>query len=92
MLLLSAIKERKDVVLDGTASWAPFVIQTIEMIRKISEYDLDDDEAPVYVRGPGHQQRSIIMSGSLFTHLSLFVFLLTTIMMMMMMMMIMIIN
>eukprot|EP00123_Amoebidium_parasiticum_P016497 comp23458_c0_seq1/m.39168 comp23458_c0_seq1/g.39168 ORF comp23458_c0_seq1/g.39168 comp23458_c0_seq1/m.39168 type:complete len:630 (-) comp23458_c0_seq1:353-2242(-) len=44
-LFLSAIKYRRDIVFDGTMSWAPFVAQTVAMVR---------DTANTYRRGPGY--------------------------------------
>ncbi|KAG0585552.1 hypothetical protein KC19_2G020400 [Ceratodon purpureus] len=34
-LLVSALNEGRDVVFDGTMSWEPFVLQTIDMVRDI---------------------------------------------------------
>lgn len=34
-LLVSALNEGRDVIFDGTMSWEPFVIETIEMVRDI---------------------------------------------------------
>jgi len=45
LLLITAIKNRRDIVLDGTMSWAPFVEQTIAMVR---------DNTHTYKRGPGY--------------------------------------
>lgn len=39
-----AVNEQKDVVFDGTMTWAPFVQQTIAMVR---------DHRHNYKRGPG---------------------------------------
>lgn len=34
-LLVTALNEGRDVILDSTLSWAPYVMQTIEMARNI---------------------------------------------------------
>ena len=46
-LFVSAINRQKDVIFDGTMMWAPFVEQTIAMVR---------DYRHNYRRGPGYQQ------------------------------------
>ena len=46
-LFVSAINRQKDVIFDGTMMWAPFVEQTIAMVR---------DHKHNYRRGPGYQQ------------------------------------
>ena len=43
-LRLNAVNQQKDVVFDGTMTWAPFVQQTIAMVR---------DHRHNYKRGPG---------------------------------------
>ena len=45
-MLLRAVRERRDIVFDGTMMWLPFIQQTIEMIR---------DNKRVYTRGPGYK-------------------------------------
>lgn len=45
-ILVAAINEQKDVIFDGTMSWAPFVEQTIAMAR---------DHNRAYVCGPGYK-------------------------------------
>lgn len=45
-LFVSAINRQKDVIFDGTMMWAPFVEQTIAMVR---------DHKRNYRRGPGYQ-------------------------------------
>ncbi|KAK9684632.1 hypothetical protein RND81_10G221600 [Saponaria officinalis] len=37
-LLVTALNEGRDVIMDGTLSWAPFVEQTIEMARNIHKW------------------------------------------------------
>ncbi|XP_059298978.1 calmodulin calcium-dependent NAD kinase-like [Lycium ferocissimum] len=37
-LLVTALNEGRDVIMDGTLSWEPFVEQTIAMARKVHEY------------------------------------------------------
>ncbi|WJX12428.1 hypothetical protein P8452_02932 [Trifolium repens] len=37
-VLVAALNEGKDVILDGTLSWEPFVEQTIEMARNVHKY------------------------------------------------------
>ena len=44
-LLLEAVNGLRDVVYDGTMSWLPYVVQTIEMVRSAHLYD--------YEQGPG---------------------------------------
>eukprot|EP00192_Tetraselmis_astigmatica_P010115 CAMPEP_0117673816 /NCGR_PEP_ID=MMETSP0804-20121206/14687_1 /TAXON_ID=1074897 /ORGANISM="Tetraselmis astigmatica, Strain CCMP880" /LENGTH=811 /DNA_ID=CAMNT_0005482605 /DNA_START=99 /DNA_END=2534 /DNA_ORIENTATION=- len=44
-ILLNAVQQRRDIVFDGTMMWAPFVMQTVEMIR---------DNMHNYKRGPGY--------------------------------------
>ena len=46
-LFVSAINRQKDVIFDGTMMWAPFVEQTIAMVR---------DYQHNYRRGPGYQK------------------------------------
>lgn len=46
-LFVSAINRQKDVIFDGTMMWAPFVEQTIAMVR---------DHQHNYRRGPGYQK------------------------------------
>lgn len=43
----AAVSRQKDVIFDGTMMWAPFVEQTIAMVR---------DHHHNYRRGPGYQQ------------------------------------
>jgi hypothetical protein len=43
--LIAALSSGRDVVLDGTMTWQPFVEQTIEMIRQVHQYQ--------YSLGPG---------------------------------------
>ena len=45
-LLLSALNRGRDIVFDGTSKWAPFVTQTIQMVRQVHEYET--------TRGPGY--------------------------------------
>ena len=40
-----AVNQQKDIVFDGTMTWAPFVEQTISMVR---------DHENCYKRGPGY--------------------------------------
>ena len=40
-----AVNQQKDIVFDGTMTWAPFVEQTIAMVR---------DHVNCYKRGPGY--------------------------------------
>ena len=40
-----AVNQQRDIVFDGTMTWAPFVEQTIAMVR---------DHANCYRRGPGY--------------------------------------
>ncbi|XP_063931883.1 uncharacterized protein LOC135143904 [Zophobas morio] len=44
-LFLTALKKRRHIIFDGTLSWAPYVSQTIEMLR---------DNKHIYKRGPGY--------------------------------------
>lgn len=46
-LFVSAINRQKDVIFDGTMMWAPFVEQTIAMVR---------DHQRNYRRGPGYKK------------------------------------
>ena len=43
-MLAAAVNQQKDVIFDGTMSWAPFVEQTVAMVR---------DHRRIYRRGPG---------------------------------------
>lgn len=43
--MLPAVNQQKDIVFDGTMTWAPFVEQTIAMVR---------DHMNCYKRGPGY--------------------------------------
>jgi hypothetical protein len=36
-LLVTALNEGRDVILDGTLSWEPFVLQTISMVRSVHQ-------------------------------------------------------
>ena len=47
-LLLDALLSRRDIVFDGTLSWAPFVQQTVAMVRGTSTHQ--------YQRGPGYRK------------------------------------
>lgn len=47
-LLVSALNEGRDVIFDGTMSWEPFVIETIEMVRDIHNRR--------YRMGPGYKK------------------------------------
>ena len=50
-LLVTALNEGRDVIMDGTLSWVPFVVQTIKMARNVHRhhyrmgagYKVDDD-------------------------------------------------
>lgn len=50
-LLVTALNEGRDVIMDGTLSWEPFVEQTIAMVRNVHKhryrmgvgYKVDDD-------------------------------------------------
>lgn len=50
-LLVTALNEGRDVIMDGTLSWVPFVVQTITMARNVHRhhyrmgagYKVDDD-------------------------------------------------
>ena len=44
--MLAMLNRQKDVIFDGTMMWAPFVEQTIAMVR---------DHHHNYRRGPGYQ-------------------------------------
>ncbi|XVF62963.1 hypothetical protein PTKIN_Ptkin09bG0051000 [Pterospermum kingtungense] len=37
-LLVTALNEGRDVIMDGTLSWEPFVVQTIAMARNVHKY------------------------------------------------------
>lgn len=37
-LLVTALNEGRDVIMDGTLSWEPFVEQTIEMARNVHKH------------------------------------------------------
>ena len=37
-LLVTALNDGRDVILDGTLSWEPFVEQTIDMARNVHKY------------------------------------------------------
>jgi len=37
-LLVTALNEGRDVIMDGTLSWEPFVEQTIDMARNVHKY------------------------------------------------------
>ena len=43
--MLRAVNQQRDIVFDGTMTWAPFVEQTIAMVR---------DHENCYKRGPGY--------------------------------------
>lgn len=49
-LLVTALNEGRDVILDGTMSWEPFVTQTVEMARDIHNRH--------YRMGPGYGKKS----------------------------------
>lgn len=50
-LLVTALNEGRDVIMDGTLSWIPFVVQTITMARNVHRrryrmgpgYKIEDD-------------------------------------------------
>lgn len=42
---MRAVNQQRDIVFDGTMTWAPFVEQTIAMVR---------DHVRCYRRGPGY--------------------------------------
>eukprot|EP00884_Botryococcus_braunii_P011681 jgi/Botrbrau1/20513/Bobra.145_2s0066.1 len=44
-LLINAVNQQKDIIFDGTMTWAPFMEQTIAMVR---------DHKHNYKRGPGY--------------------------------------
>ncbi|GAB5035525.1 p-loop containing nucleoside triphosphate hydrolases superfamily protein [Nannochloropsis oceanica] len=44
-LFLSALKFRRDIIFDSTLAWAPFLMQTLDMVR---------DNRHTYKRGPGY--------------------------------------
>jgi len=44
-LLVSAVAQRRDIIMDGTLSWIPFFLQTIQFIR---------DNSNIYERGEGY--------------------------------------
>lgn len=46
-LLVTALNEGRDVILDGTLSWEPFVQQTIAMVRSVHRHR--------YRMGPGYR-------------------------------------
>lgn len=37
-LLVTALNEGRDVIMDGTLSWEPYVEQTIQMVRNVHKY------------------------------------------------------
>lgn len=37
-LLVTALNEGRDVIMDGTLSWVPFVVQTITMTRNVHRH------------------------------------------------------
>ncbi|KAG6557385.1 hypothetical protein Mapa_000654 [Marchantia paleacea] len=47
-LLVAALNEGRDVILDGTMSWEPFVLQTIAMARDVHNRQ--------YCMGPGYRE------------------------------------
>jgi len=49
-LLVSALNEGRDVVFDGTMSWEPFVLQTMDMVRDIHKR--------WYRMGPGYKKNA----------------------------------
>lgn len=49
-LLVAALNEGRDVILDGTMSWEPFVLQTIAMARDIHNRP--------YCMGPGYRENA----------------------------------
>lgn len=49
-LLVSALNEGRDVVFDGTMSWEPFVVQTMDMVRDIHKR--------WYRMGPGYTKNA----------------------------------
>lgn len=46
-LLVTALNEGRDVIMDGTLSWVPFVVQTITMARNVHRHR--------YRMGPGYK-------------------------------------
>ncbi|CAH8391651.1 unnamed protein product [Eruca vesicaria subsp. sativa] len=46
-LLVTALNEGRDVIMDGTLSWVPFVVQTITMARNVHRHH--------YRMGPGYK-------------------------------------
>lgn len=46
-LLVTALNEGRDVIMDGTLSWVPFVVQTITMARCVHRHR--------YRMGPGYK-------------------------------------
>lgn len=49
-LLVTALNEGRDVIMDGTLSWVPFVVQTITMARSVHRKR--------YRMGPGYKVNS----------------------------------
>ncbi|KAL2633664.1 hypothetical protein R1flu_005143 [Riccia fluitans] len=49
-LLVAALNEGRDVILDGTMSWEPFVMQTIAMARDVHNRN--------YCMGPGYRENA----------------------------------
>ncbi|KAI7751733.1 hypothetical protein M8C21_012815 [Ambrosia artemisiifolia] len=49
-LLVTALNEGRDVIMDGTLSWVPFVVQTITMARSVHRKR--------YRMGPGYKKNS----------------------------------
>lgn len=47
-LLVTALNEGRDVIMDGTLSWVPFVMQTITMARNVHRHR--------YRMGPGYKE------------------------------------
>jgi hypothetical protein len=45
----AAVNQQKDIIFDGTMTWAPFMEQTIAMVR---------DHKHNYKRGPGYHMNS----------------------------------
>lgn len=46
-LFLTAVKQRRDIIFDGTMAWKEFIKQTVDMVR---------DHNNLYKRGPGYVQ------------------------------------
>lgn len=46
-LLLDAVNHRRDILFDSTMQWAPFIRQTVEMVR---------DDQNLYRKGPGYKK------------------------------------